>query len=128
MNSEDLRNRTMQFAVNIIQLYRKLPKSPEAQVIGRQLIRCATSVASNYRAAGKARSRREFVSKLSIVVEESDESLFWLELIQATRIESGKEHENLEKEARELTHIFSASRKSALENLNKMTNNKITKS
>ena len=117
----------MRFAARVIQFYRTFPKSPEAQVIGRQLIRCATSVASNYRATGKARSRREFISKLSIVVEESDESFFWLELLDVTGIKSGEERKELENEAKELTHIFSSSRKSAVENLAKTTNNKITK-
>src|SRR5258708_35031115 len=90
-------------------MFGSLPRSTEAQVMGKQLLRAGTSVAANYRAACRGRSRAEFASKLSIVVEEADESVFWLELL----IESGamkvEKIGNLLTEARQLTAIFTAS-------------------
>lgn len=79
--AEDFKNRTKQFAVDIIKFCRTLPKSREANIIKNQLIRSSSSVASNYRAACRARSGKEFYAKLCIVVEEADESVFWLEMI-----------------------------------------------
>jgi four helix bundle protein len=79
---EELRERTKSFALRVIRLYRALPKSTEAQVIGKQLLRCGTSVAANYRAVCRARSRPEFVARLGIVVEEADETMFWLGIWQ----------------------------------------------
>ena len=81
MNSEELRNRSMQFGLRVVGFFQSLPASTDAQVMGKQLLRSATSMAANYRAAG-SRSKAEFVSKLSMVVEEADETLFWLEMIQ----------------------------------------------
>lgn len=77
----ELQRQTKKFALSIIDLYRKLPGAVEAKVIGNQLLRSGTSVASNYRAACRARSRAEFISKIGIVVEEADETVFWLELL-----------------------------------------------
>jgi len=74
-SAEQLRNRTKQFANRIISLFRALPRTVDAQVIGKQLLRSGTSVGANYRAACRARSRNEFISKLGIVVEEADESI-----------------------------------------------------
>jgi four helix bundle protein len=116
MNSEDLRRRTMQSALRVISFFRLLPTQADAQVIGRQLLRSATSAAANYRAAGRSRSRAEFISKLSIVVEEADETLFWLEMILEAKISTDKELSYLLQEAKELVYIFSASRKSSREN------------
>ncbi len=79
--SEQLRERTKSFALRIVKLFRALPKSTEAQVLGKQLLRCGTSVAANYRAACRARSRAEFVAKLGIVLEEVDESVLWIEML-----------------------------------------------
>lgn len=110
---EELRNRTKQFALRVIKLFRNLPKSPEAQILGKQLLRAATSVAANYRAAGRARSKAEFIAKIGIVVEEADESVFWLECL----IEAGIVREdllrNLLAEANELVAIFAASQRTA---------------
>ncbi|MDT3405033.1 four helix bundle protein [Mucilaginibacter terrae] len=75
--AEQFRNRTKRFVIDIINLYRLLPRSVEAQVIGKQLLRSASSVGANYRAACRGRSQAEFYSKICIVVEEADESLFW---------------------------------------------------
>ena len=80
--NELMRRRTKQLSIRIIQWYKKLPKSDEISIIGRQLIRSSTSTAANYRAVCRARSKAEFFSKLCIVVEEADETVFWLELLQ----------------------------------------------
>jgi len=134
MNSSDLRERTMKYCVDAIRYLSKFPVSIEADTIRKQLIRSSCSVAANYRAAGRARSRREYVAKLSIVVEESDESLFWFELIKETDLDSGETLNHLLQESKELLYIFSASRKTANENLKRIpnppeiTNSQITKS
>jgi four helix bundle protein len=105
----ELRDRTKQFALRIIRLYTALPKTSEAQVIGKQLLRSGTSVAANYREASRARSDSELISKLSIVEQELDESLLWMELI----VESGIMPENrlveLQAECEELLRMSVAS-------------------
>jgi len=91
-------------------MFRSLPRSPEAQVMGRQLLRSGTSVGANYRAACRSRSKAEFLAKLGIVVEEADESAFWLELLIETGTFKKEKLENLLNEARELTALFNAAR------------------
>jgi four helix bundle protein len=81
MTPKELKDRTKRFSVDIIRLCRELPSTLDGRRIGQQLLDSATSVAANYRAACRARSRAEFIAKLGIVLEESDESLFWLELM-----------------------------------------------
>src|SRR5260370_22825421 len=88
---EELRCRTKRFALRIIRLFQHLPRSTEAQILGKQLLRSGTSVGANYRAAGRARSKAEFSSKIGIVVEEADETVFWLECL----VESGIVTEDL---------------------------------
>ena len=110
---EQLRDRTKAFANRIIRLFRPLPTKPEAQVIGRQLLRSGTSVGANYRAACRGRSRPDFISKLGIVVEEADEAIYWLELLAENRIMPQRRLEGLLKEAHELTAIFTASLKTS---------------
>jgi four helix bundle protein len=78
---EELRNRTKRFALRIIRLFRHLPRSTEAQVLGKQLLRSGTSIGANYRATGRARSKAEFISKMGVVVEEADETVFWIECL-----------------------------------------------
>lgn len=78
--------RTKQFALRIIKLFQALPKTDEARIIGKQLLRSATSIAANYRSTCRSRSGKEFFSKLSIVIEEADESMFWLELLGESQI------------------------------------------
>jgi four helix bundle protein len=90
-----------------------LPSSPETRVIGRQLLRSGTSVGANYRAVCRARSRREFISKISIVVEEADETVFWFELLIEAGIVSPKRLQQLLREANELLAIFAASLRTA---------------
>ncbi len=114
--AEELRARTFRFALRIIAFCRSLPPSWEAREIARQLFRAGTSVASNYRAACRGRSRREFVAKLGIVVEEADESVFWLSVLAQSGIAQGSELQDLLTEAQELLAIFSKSRRTAREN------------
>jgi four helix bundle protein len=85
---EEFKLRTKQFALRIIRLYRSLPKSTDAQIIGKQALRSGTSVAANYRAVCRARSKSEFIAKIGIVVEEADETVFWLELLVEAAIVS----------------------------------------
>jgi len=113
---EELRRRTKAFALRVIRLYRALPRSAEAQILGKQLLRSATSVGANYRAVCRARSRPEFIARLGVVAEEADETVFWLELLMEAGIMSARRLEGLLKEARELTAIFSASAQTARRN------------
>jgi len=108
-----LRARTKQFALGIIKLFRILPRTEEARVIGRQLLRSGTSVAANYRAACRARSKAEFVAKMGVVVEEADETVFWLELLIDAQILRPEQLANLVTEANELVAIFAASQRTA---------------
>jgi four helix bundle protein len=82
--TEQLLDRTKSFALRIIRLFRSLPRSPEVQIIGKQLLRSGTSVGANYRSACRGRSRAEFLAKIGVVVEEADESIYWLELLVET--------------------------------------------
>jgi len=109
--AESLRNRTKKFVVNNIFFFRTLPKTEEAKIIGRQLLRSSSSVGSNYRAACRARSEAEFHSKLSIVVEEADESVFWMEIPVEVQIIQQTELTYLSDEANQILKIISASRK-----------------
>jgi four helix bundle protein len=111
--TEQLRTRTKEFAIRIIQLFRSLPPTKEAQIIGGQLLRCGTSVGANYRAACHARSRADFISKIGIVTEEADEAVFWIELLSDLGITKKERLDGLLQEARELTAIFNASRQTA---------------
>jgi four helix bundle protein len=104
---EELRARTKRFALRIIRLFQRLPRSPEAQILGKQLLRSGTSVGANYRAAGRARSKAEFSSKIGIVVEEADETVFWLECQVETGIIKEELLQDLLKEANELVAILS---------------------
>ena len=113
---EDLKGRTMAFAVRIVRLFRSLPKGKEANVIGRQLLRCGTAVGANYHMACRARSRADFISKLGIVIEEADESVFWIQLLIEAEILPDKRLAALRQEARELTAIFTAARTTARKN------------
>src|SRR5215510_10640544 len=94
MNSDDLKRRTKSFALRIIRLVESLPPGTVANVIGRQLAKCGTSVGANYRAACRAKSNADFIAKMSIVEEEADESAFWMEVI----VESGLMKEELVKD------------------------------
>lgn len=110
---EQLRQRTKQFALRIIRLSRHLPSGREADVIAKQVLRSGTAVAANYRAAGRSRSRADFISKISVVAEEADETVFWLELLEEAGLVSAAKLEPLLDEARQLAAIFTASRRTA---------------
>jgi four helix bundle protein len=107
--SETLKERTMLFSLNVLRLIDRFPRSVGADVIARQLAKSATSVAANYRSACTARSRRDFVAKLAIVVEEADESVYWLDLIIRDGMLTTTEVQPLFGEANELRAIFSRS-------------------
>jgi four helix bundle protein len=111
--SEQLRERTKNFALRTVKLFRALPKSTEAQIIGKQLLRSGTSVAANYRATCRARSRAEFVAKLGVVLEEVDECVLWIEMLIDLAIIKKERTAQLLDEARQLTAIFTASRQTA---------------
>jgi four helix bundle protein len=117
MGPEDLRLRTKSFAVRVVRLYKSLPPGADAQVLGRQLLRSGTSVAANYRAAcrarSRARSRAEWIAKIGVVVEEADESVFWLEMLSDCGVVVPARLKELMNEANELTALFSASRQTA---------------
>ncbi len=113
MTPKELKDRTKRFAVGVIGLCRELPPTLDGRRLGGQLIDAATSVAANYRAACRARSRAEFIAKLGTVLEESDESLFWLELMVESDLVTLARVERLLKEADELTAIFTTSVKTA---------------
>ena len=113
MNEAELKKRTKEFALRAMRLARALPKRTDARAIADQLVRCATSVGANYRAACRARSKAEFVAKLGIVEEEADESAFWLELIVEGALMKKAMVQALLDEANEIVAIIAASRKSA---------------
>jgi four helix bundle protein len=109
MNEVQLKKRTKEFAKNIILLCRSLPNNREGRLIGDQLFRSGTSVAANYRAACRGRSKAEFVSKLAIVEEEADETMFWLEIIQGMSISNNPLVDDLLKESDEIVAIIVSS-------------------
>jgi len=115
--AEALRQRTKQFALEIIAFVRTLPNNDTTNVVGRQVLRSATGLGANYRAACRARSPADFVSKIGIVLEEADESAFWLELIVEGRLSSSKVVYELLEGANQLSAIFAASRITAAEAL-----------
>lgn len=109
MAYEDLKLRTKQFALDVIRFTESLPRDETARVIKRQLLRAGTSVGANYRAATRARSKADFISKMGIVEEEADESAFWLELLGETKRASDVIVGKLHREASELVAIAVAS-------------------
>jgi four helix bundle protein len=113
MNPEELKLRTKKFVLQIIDFTESLPRSRVRDVLGKQLLRSATSVGANYRAACRSRSKADFVSKITIVEEEADESSYWLELISELQLVHDDRLQHLIKEAGELTVIFTASGKTA---------------
>jgi four helix bundle protein len=113
MNKEEMKKRTKEFAKQIVRLCRNLPNNREGRLIGDQMFRSGTSVASNYRAACRARSTAEFIAKMGIVLEEADETLFWLELIQEMDIMDTGTLKPIMKENDEIIAIVVSSIKTA---------------
>ena len=108
--TQQLLERTKSFALRIIRLFRSLPRTPEVQIIGKQLLRSGTSIGANYRSACRARSRAEFAAKIGVVLEEADETVYWLELLIDTGRVKKERLEGLLTEGRELVAIFTAAR------------------
>jgi len=106
MNPDEMKKRTKEFAKRVINLCRKLPQTEEARLVRNQLFRAGTSAGSNYRAACRGRSKADFISKLGIVLEEADESLYWTEIIVETNIMKADLLTSLMEEANELIAIF----------------------
>ena len=117
-----------EFALRIVGLFRALPKSAEGGILGRQLLRAGTSVAANYRAACRGRSRAEFIARLGVVVEEADEAVFWLELLRDAKVFPKTRLESLLREANELLGIMSSSHRTAKRPVPKSPNHQIAKS
>ena len=113
MDPDELKNRTKEFAHRCVKLAIALPKTALGNHIRGQLIRCSTSVAANYRATLHAQSKAAFISKISIVIEEADESEFWLEFIIDEKLMKKENVLPLLSEAHELTSIFITTRKTA---------------
>src|ERR1700761_3272282 len=113
------RDRTKKFVVGNIKLYRILPKTEEARVVGKQLLRSSSSVGSNYRAACRARCQAEFHLKISILVENSPEPVFWMEVLMEANVVKPTEVSTLMKEGTEILKVLSSARKTIAEKNNK---------
>ena len=118
MNGNDLKKRTKQFGLRVINLVASLPNGQTARTIGNQLLRSGMSVGANYRAACRGRSKADFIAKAGISLEEADECLYWMELLQEAGIVPVEKLKDLMKEADELVAIFTASIKTAKAHLN----------
>lgn len=119
MTSEELKARTKKFSLMIIDLVENLPNTISTRTIANQIVRSGTSIGANYRAVCRARSDREFISKMSIVIEEADETLFWLEIMQEKKWIDHTDLNLIWKEGNELTAIFVSTIKSIKSRLNK---------
>ena len=113
MTNIELEQRTKEFALRVIKMSESLPRTIAAEVLGRQLVRSSCSVAANYRAACRAKSRPDFISKMGTVEEEADESGLWLELIVDSNLMPAKRLDKLRREAGELTAIAVSSIRTA---------------
>ena len=113
MDSGELNSRTKALAVNTIRFDEGLNRNPASDIIGRQLIRSATSVAANYRAACRARSKADFANKMGIIEEEADETLFWPEMLIECKKASSDDLKSMMDEGEQLLRIFAASRMTA---------------
>ena len=114
--ADELRERTLRFALRVMRLCRTLPETWEARFIADQLFRAASRTSANYHAACRARSKRDFIYKMNSVVEESDESLFWLKFVGRSGLNETQEQQELFRESGELVAIFVQSAKTASDN------------
>lgn len=121
MNQDELKKRTKQFGLRVMKLVGALPQNSVGRAIGNQLIRSGTSVGANYRAACRGRSKAEFIAKLGIVIEEADESGYWMELIIEGELLPQDRVAPLLDEGNQLTAIMVATRKSAQSNPNRQS-------
>jgi four helix bundle protein len=117
MDSSELKNRTKQFGLRVVHLVEALPSDHTANVIGRQLLRSGTSVGANYRSACRAKSKADFAAKVSVSIEEADESLYWMELLVEAGIIPELRLSPLMQEADELVAILTASVKTVRKNI-----------
>lgn len=113
MTPDELEERTKVFALDVIAMVESLPRSTAGRHVADQLLRSASSTAANYRAARRARSPKEFLSKLCIVVEEADEAEFWLKMVGRSKLMDRERIVTLYREAGELMRIFAAQRRTA---------------
>ncbi len=127
MTPEELKKRTKQFGLRCIKVVDALPNSRVADVLGRQLLRSATSVGANYRSACRGRSKPDFISKVGIAIEEADESLYWLEMIVEAGLLLEEKLGDLMKEANEIIAILTASSQTAQRNLQSKIGNQKSK-
>jgi len=109
----DLKERTQRFAIEVIRFCIGLDRTQELSIIGKQLIRSASSVGANYRAVCRAKSKADFIAKLSIVEEEADESMYWLEILEGLGMRENADLKRLKDEAAQLVAIVVASKKTA---------------
>ena len=119
MNRKELQERTKKFHVDVIILCKNFPRNAAGFETAKQVIRSAGSVGSNYRASSRAKSDADFIYKIEIVLEEADESHYWLEVVKDAGIMTGAEVDRLIGEANELTAIFAATDKTAKANKRK---------
>jgi len=110
---EELRQGTKAFSLRVVNPFRALPRTEEARILGRQILRSGTAVGANYRSACRARSRADFISKIGITIEEADETAFWLELLIDAGVMKKDRLDGLLTEANELVRILQASRSTA---------------
>src|SRR3982751_2422492 len=113
MNADEMRKRTRAFALRVIRLVEALPKVKTADVIGKQLLRCGTSVGANYRASCRAKPQADFVAKMSIIEEEADETIYWIELLVESSLVEKNLVVNLLDEANQIVAIIVSSIKTA---------------
>src|SRR5688500_14228596 len=113
MDQHELAERTMKFALRVLKLVDALPKTAAGRMVGAQIARSATSVAANYRAALRGKSRADFINKITIVLEETDETDFWIELTKRAELLPVGRLDELQNEAVELIRIFNATRTTA---------------
>jgi four helix bundle protein len=111
MTRKELQEKTKKFHVDVIKLCERFPKNAAGFETAKQLIRAAGSVGANYRASVRAKSSADFIYKIEVVLEEADESLYWLEVVKDAKLQEGKELDSLINEANELTAIFAATDK-----------------
>ncbi len=107
--AEQLKLRAKKLAIACVKLFRILPRTRDAQVMGEQLLRSSTAAAANYRAACRGRSKAEFAAKIGLAVEEADETMFWLEMLVESSVLRGEGTGPLWAEANELVAIFTSS-------------------
>jgi four helix bundle protein len=115
--AEILKGRTKQLALDTLLMLDGIPSSAVSSVLIKQLAKCSTSIGANYRSALRGKSKADFISKISIVIEEADETLYWLELLHETKKLNNTEFEKLHKETLEILSIMSKTKNSTLKNL-----------